>query len=61
MTSAAVMERGSPQAGDATHAVAANGMFYGSANAGWDKVDDHGPLKPGKHFSAPVRLRFTAK
>jgi sugar lactone lactonase YvrE len=61
ITSAEVIERGSPQVGDATHAVAANGMFYVSANVGWDKVDDHGQLKPGEHFSAPVLLRFPVK
>jgi sugar lactone lactonase YvrE len=61
ITSAEVIERGSPQVGDATHAVAASGMFYVSANVGWDKVDDHGQLKPGEHFSAPLMLRFPEK
>jgi hypothetical protein len=28
------------------------------ANVGWNKVDDHGQLKEGQSFSAPVLLRF---
>ena len=55
---AEVVEQSAPAMGESTHAVAANGYVYVSANVGWDKIDDHGKLKGGASFTAPVLLRF---
>lgn len=59
--SAEIIEQGTERLGDPTHATAANGMIYVSANTGWSKVDDHGNLKHDEHFTAPVLLRFPAE
>jgi len=61
ITSSEVVEQASGQLGDPTHAVLVDGMFYVSANVGWNKVDDHGQLMNGEHFTAPAILRFPAK
>jgi len=55
---AEVVEQSAPAMGEPTHAVAANGYVYVSANVGWDKIDDHGKLKEGASFTAPLLLRF---
>jgi sugar lactone lactonase YvrE len=57
---AEVIEQSTPVMGEPTHAIAANGFVYVSANVGWDKIDDHGKLKEGASFTAPVLLRFPA-
>ena len=58
ITDAEIIEQ-SERMGDPTHAVAADGWFYVSANVGWSKVDDDtGQLKPGAAFTSPVLLRF---
>jgi hypothetical protein len=57
ITGAEVIEQG-PRLGEPTHATRANGSFYFLANVGWDKVDDHGELKAGAHFTAPLLLRY---
>ncbi len=44
--------------GESTHAIGLNGWVYISANVGWNKIDDHGRLKPGEHFTEPLLLRF---
>ena len=59
--SAEIIEQATERLGDPTHAAAANGMIYVSANTGWSKVDDHGNLKQDEHFTAPVLLRFPAE
>jgi sugar lactone lactonase YvrE len=61
IVSAEVIEQSTERMGEPTHAVAANGMIYVSANVGWNKVDDHGKLKPGEQFTPPVLLRFPAE
>jgi hypothetical protein len=58
ITSAEVIEQSAEQLGDPTHVTRLNGWFYMTANVGWNKVDDHGELKPGEHFTSPVLLRF---
>lgn len=58
ITSAEVIEQSTERLGDPTHVIALNGWFYVSANVGWNKVDDHGQLKKGEHFTAPILLRF---
>jgi DNA-binding beta-propeller fold protein YncE len=61
ITGAEVMEQASERMGDPTHAVAANGWLYSTANVGWNKVDDNGKLKPNQEFSAPALIRFRAE
>ena len=56
--SAEVIEQSAPALGEPTHAIAANGYIYVSANVGWDKIDDHGKLKEGASFTAPLLMRF---
>jgi hypothetical protein len=58
---AEVVEQSAPTLGEPTHAIVANGYVYVSANVGWDKIDDHGKLKEGATFTAPVLLRFPVK
>lgn len=58
ITSSEVIEQSTDRLGDPTHVVGLDGWFYVSANVGWDKVDDHGQLKSGQHFTAPILLRF---
>ena len=56
-----VIEQATESMGDPTHAVAAEGWYYVSANVGWSKVDDNtGQLKPGEKFTPPMLLRFRA-
>lgn len=58
ITSAEVIEQSTDRLGDPTHVVQLNGWFYATANVGWNKIDDHGELKPGERFTAPLLLRF---
>lgn len=58
ITSAEVIEQSTERLGDPTHVTRLNGWFYVTANVGWNRVDDHGQLKPGEHFTAPLLLRF---
>jgi sugar lactone lactonase YvrE len=55
-----VIEQG-PRIGDPTHVIVVDGIAYVSTNVGWGKIDDHGNLKAGEHFSAPVLMRFPVK
>ncbi len=58
ITSGEVVEQATERLGDPTHVIGLNGWFYVTANVGWNKIDDHGQLKPGEHFTAPLLLRF---
>ena len=58
IVSAEVVEQSTDRLGDPTHVVGLNGWFYVSANVGWNKIDDHGQLKAGERFTAPILLRF---
>jgi hypothetical protein len=58
IVSAEVVEQSTDRLGDPTHVVGLNGWFYVSANVGWNRIDNHGQLKPGEHFTAPILLRF---
>jgi hypothetical protein len=53
-----VIEQSTERLGDPTHVTEWNGWLYVSANVGWNKIDDHGQLKPGKHFTQPILVRF---
>ncbi len=59
ITSSEVVEQSTDRLGEPTHVIGLNGWFYVTANVGWDKIDDHGQLKPGEHFTAPLLLRFS--
>ncbi len=56
--SAEVIEQATLRMGEPTHILAHDGWLYVIANVGWDKVDDHGRLNAGQHFTPPVLLRF---
>ncbi len=58
ITAAEVIEQSTDRLGDPTHVTQLNGWFYVAANVGWNKVDDHGQLKSGEYFTAPLLLRF---
>lgn len=58
ITSAEVVEQSTERLGDPTHVTGLNGWLYATANVGWNKIDDHGQIKAGEHFTAPVLLRF---
>lgn len=53
-----VVEQSAAPLGEPTHVIGLNGWLYVSANVGWDKIDDHGNLKPGERFGFPVLMRF---
>jgi hypothetical protein len=59
ITSGEVVEQSTDRLGEPTHVIGLNGWFYVTANVGWGKIDDHGQLKPGEHFTAPLILRFS--
>ena len=44
--------------GEPTHAIAVNGKVFVTANVGWNRIDDHGNLKPDEKFTAPYLLVF---
>lgn len=56
--SADVIEQSTERLGEPTHVIGFDGWFYVSANVGWNRIDDHGQLKPGEHFTPPILLRF---
>jgi len=56
-----VVEQSTDRLGEPTHVIQLNGWFYATAKVGWNKIDDHGVLKPGEQFTAPVLLRFREK
>lgn len=56
--SSEVVEQSTGRLGDPTHVTSVNGWLYATANVGWNKIDDHGQLKPGEHFGSPLLLRF---
>jgi hypothetical protein len=58
ITSAEVVEQSTERLGDPTHVTGLNGWLFATANVGWNKIDDHGQIKLGQHFTAPVLLRF---
>jgi sugar lactone lactonase YvrE len=59
--SAEIIEQSTERLGEPTHVVEADGWFYITANVGWNKIDDHGTLKSGQHFTKPILLRFRSK
>ncbi len=58
ITSGEVVEQATERLGESTHVIGLDGWLYISANVGWNKIDDHGRLKPGERFTAPLLLRF---
>jgi hypothetical protein len=47
--------------GEPTHAIVVNGKIFVVANVGWNRIDDHGNLKPNEKFTAPFLLAFPQK
>ncbi len=60
VTTQDVIERG-PELGDPTHGVVVGEWFYYIANSGWDKLDEHGDVKPGMKMSPARVMRFRLK
>ncbi|MGA8439866.1 MAG: hypothetical protein WB762_10360 [Candidatus Sulfotelmatobacter sp.] len=52
-----IIERSTPTLGDPTHGVVVDDDFYYIANSGWDTLDDHGNVKPGKELSESRVMR----
>jgi hypothetical protein len=52
-----IIERSTPTLGDPTHGVVVDGRFYYIANSGWDSLDEHGNLLPGKTLPRAVLMR----
>ncbi|HET9789868.1 MAG TPA: hypothetical protein VFR08_01050, partial [Candidatus Angelobacter sp.] len=55
--SAEVLAQGE-ELGEPTHAIAVNGRILVTANVGWNRIDDHGNLKPNEKFTEPYLLSF---
>ena len=55
--SESVIERATPGLGDPTHGVVIGDAFYYIANSGWDVLDDHGNVLPGKTLPAGILMR----
>jgi hypothetical protein len=53
-----IIEQATPTLGDPTHGVIVGDFFYYIANSGWDKLDEHGDLRPGLAMSPPRIMRF---
>jgi hypothetical protein len=54
-----IIERATSTLGDPTHGVVVGDFFYYIANSGWDKLDEHGELKPGLTMSPAQIMRFS--
>jgi hypothetical protein len=52
-----IVERSTDTLGDPTHGVLIHNDFYYIANSGWDSIDDHGNVKPGREASVPRVMR----
>jgi len=49
-----LIERATATLGDPTHGVVVGNRFYYIANSGWDALDEHGNIKPGKTMTSAV-------
>jgi hypothetical protein len=58
IVSSQLIEQATPTLGDPTHGVIIGNYFYYIANSGWDKIDEHGVLKPGAKFTPACIMRF---
>jgi len=55
--SESTIERRTTTLGDPTHGVIVGRHFYYIANSGWDVVDEHGNLRPGKQWPEAIVMR----
>jgi hypothetical protein len=53
-----VIEQAASPGRDATHGVIVGNNFFYLANSGWAKLDEHGNLKDGMHFTEPVVMSY---
>jgi hypothetical protein len=53
-----IIERATATLGDPTHGVLTGDGFYYIANSGWDKLDEHGNVKPGEKLSTGIVMRY---
>jgi hypothetical protein len=58
--SESIIERATPTLGDPTHGVIVGRDFYYIANSGWDALDDHGNVKPGRIMPEAIVMRARA-
>jgi hypothetical protein len=49
-----VLLAGAPGLGDPTHGVVRENQFEFISNSGWDRVDEHGVLKPRPAATSPA-------
>jgi len=52
-----IIERATPTLGDPTHGVVVGDRFYYIANSGWDSLDEHGNVQPGKTLPRAAVMR----
>lgn len=56
-----IIERGTATLGDPTHGVIVGDDFYYIADSGWNVLDDHGNILPGKDLPAGLIMRATIR
>lgn len=52
-----IIERSTSSLGDPTHGVVVGNYFYYIANSGWDVLDDHGNILPGRALPVGLIMR----
>lgn len=52
-----IIERATSSLGDPTHGVVVGNYFYYIANSGWDVLDDHGNILPGRALPVGLIMR----
>jgi hypothetical protein len=52
-----IIERATSSLGDPTHGVVVGDYFYYIANSGWDVLDDHGNIMPGRALPVGLIMR----
>ena len=52
-----IIERATSSLGDPTHGVVVGNYFYYIANSGWDVLDDHGNIMPGRALPVGLIMR----
>jgi hypothetical protein len=58
VVSESIVERSTPTLGDPTHGVLVGNDFYYIANAGWNLLDEHGNVLPGKELPTALIMRL---
>lgn len=58
VVSSKIIAQSTPDFGDPTHGVVVGNDFYFIANSGWDRLDEHGNVKPGAKLTPARILRY---